>query len=49
LECGDYGTSSFAAGSRYNGYLDEVRISKGVLTVDQMMHAIKRGTVLSIR
>ena len=49
LECGDYGTSSMAAGSRYNGYLDEVRISKGVLSVDQMMHVIKRGTSISVR
>ena len=49
LECGDYGTSSMAAGSRYNGYLDEIRISKGVLTVDQMMHVIKRGTMISIQ
>ena len=49
MECGDYGTSSFAAGSRYNGYLDEIRISKGVLSVDQMMHVQKYGTVLSIR
>ena len=49
LECGDYGTSSFAAGSRYNGYLDEVRISKGVLTVDQMLHVEKRGLVITIR
>ena len=49
LECGDYGTSSLAMGSRYNGYLDEVRVSKGVLTVDQMMHVIKRGTMISVR
>jgi hypothetical protein len=49
LECGDYGASSFAAGSRYNGYLDEVRISKGVLTADQMIHVIKRGTSISVR
>ena len=49
MECGDYGTSSLAMGSRYNGHLDEVRISKGVLTVDQMMHVIKCGTVISVR
>ena len=49
LECGDYGTSSFAIGSRYNGFIDEVRISKGVLTVDQMLHVTKNGTVISIR
>ena len=49
MECGDYGTSSLAIGSRYNGYIDEVRISKGVLTVDQMLHAEKGGMVLLIR
>ncbi len=49
LECGDYGTSSFAIGSRYNGYIDEVRVSKGVLSVDQMLHVTKNGTVISIR
>ena len=49
MECGDYGTSSFAAGSRYNGYLDEIRVSKGVLTVDQMMHVEKGGMVITIR
>ena len=49
LECGDHGTSSFAIGSRYNGFIDEVRISKGVLTVDQMLHVTKNGTVISIR
>ena len=49
LECDDYGTSSVAIGSRYNGYIDEVRVSKGVLTVDQMLHAQPRGTVLHFR
>ena len=49
LECGDHGTSSFAIGSRYNGYIDEVRVSKGVLSVDQMLHALPRGTVIVIR
>ena len=49
LECGDHGTSSFAIGSRYNGYIDEVRISKGVLTVDQMLHVEKNGAVILIR
>ena len=49
MECGDYDTSSFAVGSRYNGYLDELRISKGVLTVDEMLHVRKRGMVLKIR
>ena len=49
MECGDYDTSSFAIGSRYNGYIDEVRVSKGVLTVDQMLHALPRGTTLHLR
>ena len=49
LECGDHGTSSFAIGSRYNGYIDEVRVSKGVLSVDQMLHALPRGTVIILR
>ena len=49
LEVGDHGSSSFAIGSRYNGYIDEVRISKGVLSVDQMLHAVPRGTVIILR
>ncbi len=49
LECGNYGTSSFAIGSRYNGHIDEVRISKGVLPVNKMMHLIKAGFMLLIR
>ena len=49
LQVGDYGTSSFAIGSRYNGYIDEVRISKGVLTVDQMLHVEKYGFGIIIR
>ena len=49
MECGDYDTSSVAIGSRYNGYIDEVRVSKGVLTVDQMLHALPRGTTLHLR
>ena len=49
LECGDHGTSSFAIGSRYNGYIDEVRISKGVLTVNQMLHVHKGGLMIVVR
>lgn len=49
MECGDYGTSSLAIGSRYNGYIDEVRVSKGVLTVDEMLHVEKNGAVILIR
>ena len=49
LECGDYGESSFAIGSRFNGYIDEVRISKGVLSVDQMLHVHKGGLMIVVR
>lgn len=49
MECGDYGTSSFAIGSRYNGYIDEVRVSKGVLTVNQMLHVQARGLTIVVR
>ena len=49
LECGDYGESSFAIGSRFNGYIDEVRVSKGVLTVGQMLHVHKGGMMIVVR
>ena len=49
LEMADHGYSCMALGNNYNGWIDEVRISKGVLTVDQMMHVYKRGTVISVR
>lgn len=49
LECDDYGASSFAIGSRYNGYIDEVRVSKGVLSVDQMLHVHQGGTMIVVR
>ena len=49
LECGDYGTSSVAIGSRFNGYIDEVRVSKGVLSVDQMLHVQKKGLMIVVR
>ena len=49
LEMADHGYSCMALGNNYNGWIDEVRISKGVLTVDQMMHVHKRGTVISVR
>ena len=49
LECGDHGMSSFAIGSRYNGYIDEVRVSKGVLSVDQMLHVNQGGLVIVVR
>ena len=49
LEVGDHGTSSVAIGSFYNGYIDEVRVSKGVLSVDQMLHVYKRGMVIVVR
>ena len=49
LECGDHDTSSVAIDSRYNGYIDEVRVSKGVLSVDQMLHVHQGGTVIVVR
>ena len=49
LEMGEHGYSCMALGNNYDGWLDEVRISKGVLTVDQMMHVQKRGTMISVR
>ena len=49
LEVGDHGTSSVAIGSFYNGYIDEVRVSKGVLSVDQMLHVNKRGMMIVVR
>ena len=42
------GYSCMALGNDFNGHLDEVRISKGVLTVDQMMHVRKGGTIITI-
>ena len=45
----DFGYSCLGVGSKYNGYIDEVRISKGVLSVDQMLHVEKRGSLLLIR
>jgi hypothetical protein len=38
-----------AMGNKFNGWIDEFRISKGVLSVDEMMHAVKRGTVVIFR
>ena len=49
LEVGDHGMSSVAIGACYNGYIDEVRVSKGVLTVDQMLHVEKYGFGIIIR
>ena len=49
LQVGDFSASSLAMGSRYNGYIDEVRVSKGVLSVDQMLHVYKRGMVIVVR
>ena len=36
-------------GNYFNGWIDELRISKGVLTTDQMLHVGKRGAVMLIR
>ena len=38
-----------AMGNKFNGWIDEFRISRGVLSVDEMMHAVKRGTVVIFR
>ena len=49
LQVGDFSASSLAMGSRYNGYIDEVRVSKGVLSVDQMLHVNQGGLVIVVR
>ena len=36
-------------GNGFKGWIDEVRISKGVLTADEMLHVQKHGSVLKIR
>ena len=36
-------------GHSYNGLMDELRISKGVLTVDQMMHVPRMGSTIILR
>ncbi|MBO5940320.1 MAG: LamG domain-containing protein [Kiritimatiellae bacterium] len=41
--------SSLAIGNDFSGWIDELRISKGVLTVNEMMRAVKRGTVVIFR
>ena len=33
----------------YVGLMDELRISKGVLTTDQMLHVRKAGMVMTMR
>ena len=45
----DLTNTRLAIGARYNGYIDEVRISKGVLTVAEMQHVEKNGSVILIR
>ena len=42
-------TSCLELGHSYNGLMDELRISKGVLTTDQMLHVAKPGIMLLIR
>ena len=49
LEVGDHGSSSVSVGACYNGYIDEIRVSKGVLSVDEMLHVEKNGAVILIR
>ena len=41
--------SCLGMGCNFTGWIDEVRISKGVLTVDEMLHAQKPGTVFIFR
>ena len=41
--------SCMAMGYNFNGWIDEFRISKGVLSVNEMIHAVKRGTVVIFR
>ena len=45
----DLSYSCLGIGQKFNGWIDEFRISKGVLSVDEMMHAVKRGTVVIFR
>ena len=40
---GDFETSSLALGEGYTGRIDELRISRGVLGVDEMIHAERTG------
>lgn len=42
-------TSCMELGHSYIGLMDELRISKGVLTVDQMLHVARPGAVMLIR
>ena len=41
--------SCLGMGCNFTGWIDEVRISKGVLTVNEMLHAQKRGSALILR
>lgn len=41
--------SSLAIGNDFSGWIDELRISKGVLTVNEMMRAVGPGTVVIFR
>ena len=41
--------SCLGMGCNFTGWIDEVRISKGVLTVDEMLHVQKRGAVVTFR
>ena len=41
--------SCLGMGCNFTGWIDEVRISNGVLTVNEMLHAQKRGSALILR
>ena len=45
----DLSYSCLGIGYNFNGWIDEFRISKGVLSVNEMMHAVKRGTMVIFR
>ena len=41
--------SCMGIGVKFGGWIDEFRISKGVLDVSEMLHMIPRGTTLHFR
>jgi hypothetical protein len=49
LDGGVPASSMVIGADSYNGWIDEVRISQGVLSVDELMRAQKRGFVLKLR
>ena len=49
LTSGPVGHSCVALGNGFNGYIDEFRVSKGVLDVSEMLHVQKPGMLITIR